>query len=368
MTLIEKITEFFHQNLIESVLVNRHQNRKLIYGLLVVFFLINIAIPTSYYYLYIDNQLQRIDIDYRSRHQYDLGQNKLTCDCALPIMINPAVITQDANYLQPAFSQCLTTALSNYYPSTVVNGTVKVLLLNILVIPLNTQIQTDKEVFKNLQIGANSSVLDKIGNFAKLRYANEIHKAFFAYLSVYTVNMFEYVTLANKVIDTNQSDPIYDTLFNLYQLKDTDLNILLELLKCYTMLDFESIDPLDFIQGVTEADCLPVNCHLFANYSLTQTIILIGTFYLAVIGYFVFVLQCIYQKFTKILVIPRDIEAPTPVPEVHESVPVPVPVPVPVSVSVSVPVPNASATVPVQVPEELVREIPAPVTETSAKL
>ena len=152
---IQAFTTFLHENLIESVLVSRKQYKTLIIILFVLFSLFTIITPILYYNLYINNQLQRIDINYSERSNYDLSTNKMTCDCALPIIINPKIIIDDPDHLQPAFKDCLTTSLSKYYSIDTINPTVRILMLNILVLPLNS-FNNNKQIYKNIIVGQNN--------------------------------------------------------------------------------------------------------------------------------------------------------------------------------------------------------------------
>lgn len=288
-----------HENLIEPVLTQRNQNRKLLYVLFFSFSLFTIVSPIIYYNSYIHNQLQRVDLSYSEIGDYDLSSNKVVCDCAIPMMINPENILSDPDYLQPRFRSCLSNHLSNYYFPIFVNSTTSLIMLNILGTPI-LDIQKHRQTFQNILISRNVTLMQNIGNFLKLQYINAIYQVLHNFISIFMTQHFEMTYLVQRIIMGNENDTEIQIQRQLYFQESTSSDVLKDIVNCSSLINVEDLDPLIFVNGLNEEDCFPVDCHTFVNYDFFQTVLLLVTFYLAIVGYFVCFLQCIYQKNTKV--------------------------------------------------------------------
>jgi len=296
---MNRFENYLHENLMDPVLTQRNKNRKLLAVLFLFFMAFTIAIPIIYYNLYIHNQLQRVDIAYADRGQYDLSTHKLTCDCSLPIIASTSVIMQDPDLLQPNFKYCLLNSLVEYYPPILAVGITRALMINILGLPIN-DIQGDNQIFNNIIISDNSTLLNTIGSLVKLRYANSVYRLLSGFTSIYITKLLEQTNVYLTLLDQNISDiNANNNLFQIFILEEKIGDILLKIVNCTIYVDFDSLTPSVFIHDVTERDCYPVDCHLYLDYDTWQTILLIVAFYLAVVGYFIFLIQCIYQKHTQ---------------------------------------------------------------------
>ena len=294
----KKVTDFLHDQLIEPVQVKRQQKTPIIWAMLIIFVLTSIAISTTYYFLYIHGQSVRIDLDFKDKDSYLANDKKITCDCALPITINPYLIINDRNLKQPEFKNCLQRNLTDFFPSALIDKNVELLLFNFLGVPLNSEIGNSNEYFKNIIISREGPLLTKLGNITLLRYVSEIHNAFMNYFAIYTSDLLESSSWLTYQEDPENHKDIINDLIMMYELYDRKHKIFTNIIGCSEVINYDQFEPDDFLKGITEDDCLPVNCHLFDTYSPFQGLVLIITFYLAVIGYVTCILQCFYQKLT----------------------------------------------------------------------
>lgn len=292
------VEDYLHSQLTESVQATRRKSSKWIWILFSIFAVTSIAVILVYYFLYIHNQLVRIDLDYSDREDYIQQDKKITCDCALPIIINPEIITQDQYFLQPSFQICLKRELTGHIPSSLVNGSAFIISYNLLVLPLNINLKESVQNYKNIIISRDGDIMTKIGNITLLRYVNAIQTAILNYFTLFTVNLLEGSSIVAYNVDTaTHPDGISDMIMQ-YDLNDRLQTIITKIIACYDFIDFDIYKPEDFLKDITVEDCYPVNCYLFDKYSSFQGLVLIITFYLAVIGYITMVLQSVYQRIT----------------------------------------------------------------------
>lgn len=294
----KKSIDFLHDQLVEPVQVKRQQKTWLVWVLFAIFLLASIAIVITYNFLYIHGQQVRIDLDFKEKDKYLDEGKKITCDCALPIAINPALIMSDPDFHQPKFRECLSKNLTEFFPEPLLNNTIDVLSFGFLAIPLNSELQHAKKSYKNIIVSKEGPLMTKIGNITLLRYMNEVYNSFLNYMAIYNMDLIESSSWIKAPIDPDHKDAI-DDLIAKFHLSDRKHNIMSGILGCFGAINFDKYRPEDFLDGMTSDDCLPVNCHLFDNYSASQGVVLVITFYLAVIGYVLFILQCFYQKITK---------------------------------------------------------------------
>lgn len=195
----------------------------------------------------------------------------MTCDCALPILINYEIIMRDPNHLQPGLKNCLTNSLLKYYDVDTANATVKILMLNMIVLLLN-RFNNNKFTYKNIIVN-QTNLMYKIGNIAKLEYLSEIQNNFAHYVVAYSIELLRHTNYFYSIIHLENNSLNPDELGDLlttFQINTDNLNILEDIMKCSINIEFDDniVNPLYLVKGLTEDDCLPVNCYMFISYSL----------------------------------------------------------------------------------------------------